>query len=371
MKLYHKFLKLFSIVSLATLGGLLAPAKALAAPNLTVIYLSASDSDQSWDESTSAKAGEDVYFYLELHNTNVPSLAEDVKIRVDGFGKTNITNFSSTAYYSASNAGTVTDATTVAFNKAVNIGYVPGSARMTWDVNGDGNYEYNGTQISDNIFKDGLVLGDQEGCNPYIIQISFTAHTEEYQEEDHPHLVINKQVSYGDERDNGRWYDAIAKDKRIFGSNDSFYYHILVENTGNVTIEDVKLEDRLPSYLYWVSGNGSFESGSNLVTADLGDLSAGAKITVEYQVKVKEVLPSGERTQENVVTVESDNYDDLSDSTVVWIKGPQIVTTIVEEEPEEVKKLPETGAHYLLINLILAAGSLVTGLGFRKLEKLV
>ena len=62
---------------------------------------------------------------------------------------------------------------TINVNGGGQLQYVAGSAKMGWDVNGDGTPEFSDSQISDSIVGSGLVLGNQQGCNAYIIQISF------------------------------------------------------------------------------------------------------------------------------------------------------------------------------------------------------
>jgi len=370
-----KLAKKISALALAGLAGLFLAGRAVANvkpefnnnsgdyPLIRVKNVTQGEAD--YKTFTNANVGDVVRFHLWIHNNVDNSVAEDVTIRALLSGDYT-TQQMVRAYLSASNADSLEGSTIVQLAEVGKLEYRAGTTLVYSDVYGSG-YQW----PNDNIVASGINLGDIQGCWPYVVQISFEAKVKaKPQETENPHLVINKQVSYGDEKDNGRWYDAIGKDTKIFGANDSFYYHVIVENTGNVVIKNVKLEDKLPPYIYWVGGNGSYENGSNLVRADLGDLAVGAKIVVEYQARVKDVLPEGERTQENVVTVESDNYDDLKDSTVVWIKGPQIVTAIVVEEKEAVQQLPETGAHYLLVNLMLALGSLVTGLGFRRLERL-
>jgi len=322
--------------------------------------------ETDYQTSTAADVGDTLRFHLWIHNNVDNSTAENVVIRAALAGDYSLSQIVS-AYLSADNADSIEGSTAVNLSAAGKLKYQSGTTLVYSDVYGSGYVWPN-----DNIVANGINLGSVEGCWPYVVQISFEAKVKaEPQEEENPHLVINKQVSYGDERDNGRWYDAVSKDTRLFGANEYFYYHVIVENTGNALITNVSLEDRFPPYIYWVSGNGSYDSGDNTVTADLGDLAPGDKMIVEYQARVREVLPNGDRTQENVVTVESDNYDDLKDSSVVWIRGPEIVTTIVEEKEEKIIKLPETGGQYLLVSLFLAVGSLVTGLGFRKLEKII
>jgi len=139
-------------------------------PNLTINYLVAHNDVGSWGDSVNVGVGETITLYAEIHNTNVPTTANNVKIKANLPSTTG----TSTATASADNAASVSDNVQINVNGG-NLEYVAGSALMTWDVNGDGNFEFDNTQISDQIVGSGVTLGNQQGCNQYIIQISFLA----------------------------------------------------------------------------------------------------------------------------------------------------------------------------------------------------
>lgn len=153
-------------------GGLVLNLNAVNAtnPNLTLKYLGINNSGGNWGHNVDIAAGEVMTLYAEIHNTNVPTTANDVSIRVHLPGTTG----NSRADVTALNAPGVSD--NVQINVAGgNLEYVSGSTRMTWDVNGDGNKEFDNTLMPDGITQTGLTLGDQQGCNEFIIQISFLA----------------------------------------------------------------------------------------------------------------------------------------------------------------------------------------------------
>lgn len=140
-------------------------------PNLTLLYLgnNNNDSSDSWDKDVSANVGEYIQFYAEIHNTNVPTTANNVKIKVNlppGSG-------SSSATVSADNASSVSDSLNIQVNGGGTLEYVTGSTELTWDVNGDGTKEFDHTPFGDGIVGSGIVLGNQQGCNQYIIQVTF------------------------------------------------------------------------------------------------------------------------------------------------------------------------------------------------------
>ena len=162
-----------SLVVLTMLfGGLFLNLKSALAtnPNLTLLYLGINNTTGgSWEHSVNVSSGQQIKFYAEIHNTNIGTTANNVKIKFSlpsGSG-------TSTATVSADNNDAVSDNVTINVNGGGQLQYVAGSAKMGWDVNGDGTPEYSDSQISDNIVGSGVVLGNQQGCNAYIIQISF------------------------------------------------------------------------------------------------------------------------------------------------------------------------------------------------------
>jgi len=139
-------------------------------PNLTINYLVANNGIGTFGDNVTVNAGETITLYAGIHNTNVPTTAENIKFQAN----LPSTSGTSTATVSADNHGPVSDSVQITVNGGV-LEYVAGSAQMTWDEDGDGTKEYNGTTISDDIVGGGLVLGNQQGCNAYVIQISFQA----------------------------------------------------------------------------------------------------------------------------------------------------------------------------------------------------
>jgi len=136
-------------------------------PNLTVLYLGNNNNDpsDSWDHDVTLSTGQMVQLYTEIHNTNVPSVANNVKVKVvlpSSSGSTTVT-------VSADNASSVSDSVNLTVNGGGQLRYVPGST----EVNCNSNTNCTNGTVADGIVGNGIVLGDQTGCNDYIIQVSF------------------------------------------------------------------------------------------------------------------------------------------------------------------------------------------------------
>src|SRR3989344_8849419 len=74
-----------SVLALSV-GGLfvnLTSASAIGSPNLTVRTLVSEieDPSQGWTSNLNTQAGRTVVFYVEIHNTQVQTLAENVKVK--------------------------------------------------------------------------------------------------------------------------------------------------------------------------------------------------------------------------------------------------------------------------------------------------
>lgn len=164
------------VVTTMVLGGLVLNLKAVLAdpaPNLSVIHLGQKGGESTWNESVNLNAGDEVHFYAEIHNTVVGSRADNVNLKVNVTGG-NFVDGVSTAVVSANNAASATDTVNIHINGRGELQFIDNSTRVTWDVNGDGNKEFNNTYVVGNP-NNGLLIGDQDGCNEFIIQLTWSA----------------------------------------------------------------------------------------------------------------------------------------------------------------------------------------------------
>lgn len=302
-------------------------------PNITVKFLSANPKRPSdgWSDNTKANSGDATQYYIEIHNPNVPSVAKNLQVRVDFPDNQTGTVFTPTAYTSySSSTAYPSDSTKVSFSSNARLTFRSGSLRVTWDQNGDGVKEYQdyAWPNGDNIIKDGIVLGDLWGCNPYIIQLSFWADSQTPETPQSPKLVINKKVIW-----QGNEYDSVAKETHLYDPEEIVEYKIYVKNTGGQTATGVKVVDRLPAYIRTLDGKDS-------KTFDIGDLAGGAEWSGVYQARVVRDLPQNDRTQENTAAVTSSNAGSAEDSAFIWINGPEILAAAA---PPAAAQLPETG----------------------------
>jgi len=168
------------VVATMLFGGLILNLKAALAtgsptPNMTVRHEGLIGANGNWSHNVTLNPGDEVQFYAEIHNTVVGSTADNVRLKVNLTGGT-FTDGTSVATVSANNANSASDTVNIHINGGGKLDFIQNSTRITWDVNGDGNKEFNNTYVAGNpTTGDGLLIGDQHGCNQYIIQVYWAA----------------------------------------------------------------------------------------------------------------------------------------------------------------------------------------------------
>src|SRR3989344_4264649 len=152
-------------------------------PNLTANYLSSNEShpDTGWSDNTTADPENFVDYYIEVGNTNVPSEAGNLAVKVtlpETAGGDNVSNVAISTTTACSVQGCNTspqDSTTVHLTSATSgLTYQAGSTKVTADLNQDGTNEYDGSTWADGITEGGINLGAFNGGTGKI-QITFRA----------------------------------------------------------------------------------------------------------------------------------------------------------------------------------------------------
>ena len=99
-------------------------------------------------------------------------------------------------------------------------------------------------------------------------------------------------------------------------------YTVVIENTGNDTAINVKLNDLLPS------GFTFTDYGTNTHTFSLGNLAAGAKISITYNVTIGTGVAAG--TYENLAVAWADNHSNVTAKVPLEVRVPKVLA----EEPK-------------------------------------
>jgi uncharacterized repeat protein (TIGR01451 family) len=127
-------------------------------------------------------------------------------------------------------------------------------------------------------------------------------------------------------------------------NNDTVEFEIVVTNTGNQTVNNVRLTDNLYNGLSLVGGSlrvdGSYVSDSNLSSGMyLGSLSVGQQKRINFQARVN----SGSSSSiQNIASVSGDNVSSVQDDAWVfvntgWVQGGNVSLTYSKTAVNETK----------------------------------
>lgn len=154
-----------------------------------------------------------------------------------------------------------------------------------------------------------------------------------------------------------------------YAPSQTIVFELTVTNTGNSTLKEVIVTDTLPSYVAFVSGPGSYDKNSKVVTFKVTDLKAGEskRYTIEAKVVDASKIPgnSGIVCAVNQASAKY-NGDESRDNSQFCIEKTTKGGFPVQPAPK-MTQTPSTGAESLaLIGLIPAAAG---GLFLRRRSK--
>ncbi len=154
-------------VQLLAAFGLAEPVKA-APPKFDVLFVVRDETERGlFTDTVSFPAGHRLTFRILLRNSQLATIAPETRLKVD-LPQGAFTGAPATLIVFA------TDGTTTQVRVSLNVttaggailSYVPGSTRVTWDVNNDGRREFINSLWADGITSNsGVVLGDMTGCD--------------------------------------------------------------------------------------------------------------------------------------------------------------------------------------------------------------
>ncbi len=187
-------------------------------------------------------------------------------------------------------------------------------------------------------------------------------------------LLLNKMVLDPSSDTKGKaenYVENLSLNDSKYVADETIKFKLDVTNTGNKTISQVSVTDNLPNYVKFVSGPGSMNSNTNVLSFSLSNLNPNE--TRSYIIVGKIVdnssLPKG---QGNVCTVnqaeatsDSNNSQDNAQFCITTTPGTSTTKGGLPVYPApQMKQTPATGAEmFSLLGLIPAAGA---GLFLRK-----
>ncbi len=96
-------------------------------------------------------------------------------------------------------------------------------------------------------------------------------------------ITISKSVK---NPSSGVFVDNLTTNDPKYAPGQVVNFKIVVTNTTGTNISSVNVNDVFPSYLSFVSGNGSFDANKNTLTFNLNNLNGGQTQTFNVQAKV-------------------------------------------------------------------------------------
>ena len=157
----------------------------------------------------------------------------------------------------------------------------------------------------------------------------------------------------------GTYVDNLGLNDPMFSAEASVFFKIVVENTGNATLEEIKVIDYLPVYLQYVSG-GTYDASTREIRFSFSNVAPGERRSTILQAKVYNLsnLPA-EKTvfcPINKVVAYSDQDGQDEDTAQLCIK----------KKPMVAKEAPKAGDP---TGLLMGLGSLTTLVGGFKLKR--
>lgn len=184
-------------------------------------------------------------------------------------------------------------------------------------------------------------------------------------------ILINKTVQ---NPQTGAFVDNLNINDPKFAPAVAVKFNITVTNTGSSTINKTTVKDTLPQFVSFVSGPGSFDSNTKVLTFDVGNLAAGESriFTIAGRVADGGQLPAdqGITCVVNQALATAENGQQSSDNSQFCIQKPVLGETkggLKVFPAPAVTTTPSTGPE--MLSLI---GLIPTGLaGFMLRKKII
>ena len=169
-----------------------------------------------------------------------------------------------------------------------------------------------------------------------------------------PKVTIDKKVR---PITDSTFYDNVDPGKYVFVEGDQIEFKLVVQNTGNSTLTNVKVTDFLPKYLNLIFYPGTLDVNSNEVITQVGNLDPGVSKEYIIRATISDVPASSVSYKKlqmtNKASVNTDQTGD-SDNASYFIS---------------LKSMPNTGSNDLLVESFVVTVTGISAFGLRKLAR--
>lgn len=152
---------------------------------------------------------------------------------------------------------------------------------------------------------------------------------------------------------NGELVGSLNGNGANFLPGQEVFFRIEVKNSGDDTLNNVQVVDKLPEYVDFVTGPGSYDSNSRKVTWNISEIKSGDTKLFDLKVKVSKNVPDmGISCLTNWAEARKDSL--LAQDTAVFCIQTKVLGTVTE--------LPKTGVsntQKMLITSTLMLGASV------------
>ena len=155
------------------------------------------------------------------------------------------------------------------------------------------------------------------------------------------------------------YVDNISNTKKVFYNGELVEFKIKVTNTGTTNMKNIKVTDKLPSFLKLVFFPGTYNSTDNKIEWTINELNAGHSQEFLIRAKIDKATEVKTLTKETNVALASVDEINEKDDAIYYIKSgtSSAISTVA---------LPETGSISLVLETIGAVGVGISGLALRK-----
>ena len=169
-------------------------------------------------------------------------------------------------------------------------------------------------------------------------------------------VLVDKLVRHPQ---SGTYVDNLGLNDPMFAAQSSVFFKIVVENTGNATLDEIKVVDYLPIYLQYVSG-GTYDAATREIRFSFSNVAPGERRSTILQAKVYSLsqLPAEQTVLCPVNRVMAYSDQDGSDEDTAQL--------CIKKKPMVSKEAPKAGAP---LGLVMGLGSLTTLIGGLKLKR--
>lgn len=169
-------------------------------------------------------------------------------------------------------------------------------------------------------------------------------------------VMVDKLVRHPQ---NGEYVDNLGINDPKFSAESSVFFKIIVENTGEATLDEINVTDFLPEYLQYISG-GSYNTDTREVKFSFQNVASGERRSTILQAKVNPLsqLPVEKTILCPINKVVASSPQDGSDEDTAQL--------CIAKKPMVAKEAPKAGDP---LGLLMSLGSLTTLFGGLKLKQ--